>query len=252
MYGEGLYDPNRIVPKVGYDPGRAGERPYPLQEAGIDDAYFLNPRFATDSASAATAWATGYKTDDGNIAWLPGDPYGGALRTIAEILREERGFSIGVVSTVPFTHATPAAHVSHNKKRSNYFAIADEIIRTNKPEVVIGGGHPSWDPTYMPAALYNDVKTGVIPDYLFVERETGKDGEAALLTGTELARSRDKKLFGLFGGAGGNFEPPIPQDSPGSPKDGGIPDPLAQRPHRFPGMGPLHLKRLSLEFLQAC
>ena len=49
--------------------------------------------------------------------WLPGDPEGGALKTIAELLREKKGFAIGVVSTVPFTHATPAAHVSHNKSR---------------------------------------------------------------------------------------------------------------------------------------
>ena len=69
----------------------------------------------------------------------------------------------------------------------------------------------------MPTALYHDVKTGAITDYVFVERETGKDGGAALLTGAELARSQGKRLLGLFGGAGGNFEPPVPQDSPGSP-----------------------------------
>ena len=34
--------------------------------------------------------------------------------SIAELLRGRRGFAIGVVSTVPFSHATPAAHVSHN------------------------------------------------------------------------------------------------------------------------------------------
>ena len=45
---------------------------------GDRDAYFLNllggKEPATDSASAATAIATGYKTDDGNLAWLPATP----------------------------------------------------------------------------------------------------------------------------------------------------------------------------------
>ena len=64
------------------------------------------------------------------------------MKTIAELLREKKGYAIGVVSTVPFTHATPAAHVSHNKSRDNYTAIGTEILTAVKPEVVIGGGHP--------------------------------------------------------------------------------------------------------------
>lgn len=222
--GQSLYDPNAIVPSIGYDPTRGGFRPYPLQKFGIDDDYFLSPTYATDSASAATAWATGYKTDGGNIAWLPGDPANGAIKTIAEILREQKNFSIGVVSTVPFSHATPAAHVAHNVNRNNYHAIADEIIRITKPEVVIGGGHPSYDGDdsltegeYMPSELYNDLKTGVITDYVFVERENGKDGAQSLLAGAQEAVGTGKKLFGLFGGVGGNFESPVPNDFPGTP-----------------------------------
>ncbi len=151
-YGGGrIYDPLNIIPTIGYDPKRGGKKPYPLQKNGIDDRYFLNPVISTDSASAATAISTLYKTEDGNIAWLPGDPQDGALKTIAEIMREEKGISIGVVSTVPFSHATPASFVSHNKNRNCYYlkegcerGIADEIIKELKPDVVIGGGHPSW------------------------------------------------------------------------------------------------------------
>ncbi len=227
------YDPDYIIPKIGYDPCRGGKKPFPLDKS-IDDSYFLTklirwpddtPKYpATDSASAGTAISTGYKTDDGNIAWLPGDPGeggnrrdDGSLKTIAEILREEKGYSIGVVSTVPFSHATPASFVSHNKSRNNYYAIADEIIRETKPEVVIGGGHPSWDNTFMSEELYNDLKNGLISDYVFVERTTGVDGGEAIINGAELAVSQGKKLFGLFGGNDGNFEPPVPLDTPGSP-----------------------------------
>jgi alkaline phosphatase len=226
--GKPLYDPLKIIPDIGYDSGLGGRSPHPLQEWGIDDAYFIpkdgSKPFATDSASAATAWATGYKTDDGNIAWLPGDPDAGgnrnndgSLKTIAELLREVRDYAMGVVSTVPYSHATPAAHVSHNKSRNSYNAIADEIIRTTKPEVVIGGGHPSWNSGFMSTGLYNDVKNNVITDYVFVERTSGVDGGPAILSGADQAILEGKKLFGLFGGAGGNFEPPVPSDRPGFP-----------------------------------
>ncbi len=232
--GESYYDPNNVKPELGYDPIMGGEKPFPLEKPLID-GYFLTKLQkatddkakypATDSASAGTAISTGYKTDDGNIAWLAGDPDtggnrkdDGSLKTIAEILRDEKGFSIGVVSTVPFSHATPASFVSHNKNRNNYYEIADEIIKETKPEVVIGGGHPSWDDKYMSATLYGDLKNGVITDYVFVERVDGVDGGKAILNGADQAVSQGKKLFGLFGGKGGNFEPPVPSDTPGSPK----------------------------------
>lgn len=227
------YTPAGFNPTVGYDPLKGGLKPYPAQTAGINDAYFLtklasaptdpSPKYpATDSASAATAWATGVKTDDGNIAWAPGDPAGGALTTIAELLRKEKGFSIGVVSTVPFTHATPAAHVSHNVSRNNYIQIAKEIIRTIQPEVVIGGGYPGPGGTekysYIGEEEYTFLKT---PDpaspYLFVEREAGVDGSVSLLDAAHDAAEQGKKLFGLFGGRGGNFESHIAFDFPGTP-----------------------------------
>jgi len=100
---------------------------------------------ATDSASAATALATGFKTDEGNIAWRTGDPANGRLSTIAEMYRNQKKAAIGVVSTVPFSHATPAGFVSHNVNRNNYKAIAQEIIAGVRPDVVIGGGNPNYN-----------------------------------------------------------------------------------------------------------
>jgi alkaline phosphatase len=133
-------------------------------------------------------------------------------------MRDQLGSAMGVVSTVPFSHATPAAHASHNINRNNYFEIADEIIRTTQPEVVIGGGWPYNNSfKYLSSTLYNDVKNGVVSDYLFVERAAGKDGGAAIIAGATQAVASGKKLFGLFGGPGGNFESPIPSDTPGAP-----------------------------------
>jgi alkaline phosphatase len=227
--GEPPYDPASFNPELGYCPELGGKRPYPDDRTGLD-AYFLTKLEgklpATDSASAATAWATGYKTDDGNIAWLAGDPADGALKTIAELAREQRGAAIGVVSTVPFNHATPAAHVSHNKSRGNYHAISEEIVRVVKPEVVIGGGHPAWSPDFMSSAAYAEIKAD--SEYVFVERQVGIDAAPALRDAAATAVNRGKKLFGLFGGTGGNFEPPIPSDTPGAPSiaRGNIENPL--------------------------
>ena len=217
----GVYDPNAINPILGYDPAKGGKVPYPIgPELAGSQAYHMAK--ATDSASAATAWATGYKTDDGNIAWLPGDPDGGALKTIAELLREKKGYAIGVVSTVPFTHATPAAHVSHNKNRGNYHAIGEEILTVVKPEVVIGGGYAAGSSCASPIGssyLSQSTYTAVCADsdYHVVTRSTGVDGGVSLLEAAQYATKNGKKLFGLFGSSGGNFESLEPNDLPGTP-----------------------------------
>ncbi len=233
----GLYDPSQINPKYGYDPAIGGKEPYPLgpELPGAKDYHMAK---ATDSASAATAWATGYKTDDGNIAWLPGDPdeggnrnNDGSLKTIAEWLRELKGYAIGVVSTVPFTHATPAAHVSHNKSRNCYQKASHptcekgidwEILTEIKPEVVIGAGYPvgsSCTNTKSSAYISKEAYDAVCSDsdYLVVTRTPGVDGGIAILQAAQQAVASGKKLFGLYGGSGGHFESLVPHDLPGTP-----------------------------------
>lgn len=209
-YGAATFDP-----AVGYDVVRGGAVPYPLAPTP-DDSYFLarlgGKEPATDSASAGTALATGFKTDDGNVAWLPGDPANGALTTLAEAARARFGAAIGVVSTVPFTHATPACFVSHNTSRNNYAAIGAEIVNVVKPDVVIGGGWPSYvapaSYAYVGKAEYEALKAGTT-GYTFVERATGVEGGTALLAAAD-ALPAGGMLFGLFGGQGGSFESPVP------------------------------------------
>jgi alkaline phosphatase len=211
------YNPSAMAPGVGCDAvrtGKASAAPHtntPRYACRTPDG--AKPQGA-DSASTATAWATGYKTDTGNIAWLPGDPERGALRTIAELLREKRGYAIGIVTTVPFSDATPASQVSHNKSRRNHHAISDEIIRTARPEVVIGGGHPARNGAkHMSMVLYDEVKKGRIGDCAFVEREDGVDAARSLREAVARAVAQKKRLFGLFGGPEGHFEPPVPTDN---------------------------------------
>jgi len=212
------FDPKAYDPFVGYNPDLGGEERFPIDSTGTEDYFFPKTppqtNFATDSASAATAMATGVKTDEGNIAWLPGDPAGGALQTIAELFREKKHFAIGLVSTVPFNHATPAAFVSHNISRGNYHQIANEIITATKPDVVIGAGY--GHSTYMNEANAQLLNTS--DDYVVVKRVAGIDGGEALQSAAQRAIDAKKKLFGLFGGPDGHFESPLPVHRPGYPE----------------------------------
>ena len=226
--GRPPYSRSSFSPVLGYDVRADGPRP--IEGPGASRRFPPGP--ATDSASAATALATGFKTDSGSIAWLPGDPPNGQLTTIDEEFRARTGAGIGIVSTVPFDHATPAAFVSHNTSRSAYYTglkgykglgIADEIILRTKPEVVIGGGsplfdNPGFDPKkgYISGSLYHTLQTS--RDYLLVERKPGQDGGQAILEGAAQAAREGRKLFGLFGGRGGNFEVPRVENSPGRPR----------------------------------
>jgi alkaline phosphatase len=190
-------------------------------------AEFTSP--ATDSASAGTAFATGQKTDSGNLAWESGDPDHGALKSIVELVRQQKRGKVGVVSTVPFSHATPAAFVAHNASRNNYTAIGDEIIFGTRPDVVIGAGHPSSVGKYKYLSKPGYGFLSRTSEYVFVERDTdtAADADEALLLAADEAASAGKKLFGLFGNSDGNFESPVPANAPGAPavERGSLADP---------------------------
>jgi alkaline phosphatase len=114
---------------------------------------------ATDSAAAANAMSTGVKTWDAAIGVAPND----AVLTHMTQDFEAMGRSTGVVTSVPFSHATPAGFVAHNPNRSAYGAIADEMIKTSATDVIMGCGNP-W---------YNDDNTQVaVPNYGFISKAT--------------------------------------------------------------------------------
>ncbi len=91
----------------------------------------------TDSAAAATAMATGVKTSNGAIGV---DPAGRSLEDLAE-LAISKGRKAGVVTTVPFSHATPAGFSAHEATRASYKAIARDQVNS-KLSVVMGAGNP--------------------------------------------------------------------------------------------------------------
>lgn len=236
------FDPATAIHQLGYDPEQGGTAPYPIDPA-CHDTYFLRklPEYghdndgltipATDSAAAATAMATGMKTDSGKIAWRTNTDSDGQLITIAELMRSRKNAAIGIVSTVPFSHATPAAFVSHNIHRYNYYTgyngysglgIADEIITLTKPEVVIGGGHPAYsnplwkaDKGFISQQLYTTLVHS--NEYIFVERKANRNGATVLKEAAERAAANGKKLFGLFGGETGYFDGAMAKHQPDTP-----------------------------------
>jgi alkaline phosphatase len=112
---------------------------YNSEKAWTDPEYInIDP---TDSAPAATAMGTGFKAYDGSINYstslLP-------LETLAEIALR-KGKKAGAISTVQFSHATPAAFgASHNESRNNYAEIANEML-SGGLSVIMGAGHPDYD-----------------------------------------------------------------------------------------------------------
>jgi len=89
----------------------------------------------TDSSSAATAMATGYKIDNNEMGQLPD---GTSIPTILE-LAEIKGLATGVITTTQVAHATPAGFAAHILHRDMYNGIAAQMMDKGM-EVVMGGG----------------------------------------------------------------------------------------------------------------
>ena len=107
-----------------------------FEAAGSAVTYDSNS-FAPDSASTATSIATGYKTYSGSINV---DETGTIeYETIAEKLHEQKGYSVGVITSVNLNHATPAAFYAHQASRSSYYEIGLEMIASDF-EYFAGGG----------------------------------------------------------------------------------------------------------------
>jgi alkaline phosphatase len=124
--GDDFYDP---CYGWGYDPAAAwADFDY------VTDCY-------TDSAAAATAMSTGVKTYNGAIGV---DMDEKSVPHVLE-LAEDMGKATGVITSVQWTHATPAGFSAHNVSRNNYAEIGQEMVYDSAIDVVMGAGHPWYD-----------------------------------------------------------------------------------------------------------
>ncbi len=106
---------------------------------------------ATDSAAAATAMATGYKTDKGVIGRLPD---GRAARTLFEAAHGA-GFSTGVVTTSGLADATPGGFLAHVTSRDDYDQVLAQVLASDT-DILIGGDW-SGKPKAMRNPAYREV-----------------------------------------------------------------------------------------------
>ncbi|MFP4467808.1 MAG: alkaline phosphatase [Bacteroidales bacterium] len=95
----------------------------------------------TDSGAAGTALSTGNKTVGGFIGI---GLYGDTLTHISQAAKAA-GKSKGIVTSVPLSHATPAAFVAHNEARHNYEEIGRYMLFHSRLDVLMGAGHPGYN-----------------------------------------------------------------------------------------------------------
>lgn len=112
-----------------------------VYDSAFWDNYYSVTVNTTDSAAAATAMSTGVKTYDAAIGKNQDQQ---DLKHISQDF-EALGKATGVVTSVPFCHATPCGFVAHNTDRNNYVAIADEMITSSATDVIMGCGNPYYD-----------------------------------------------------------------------------------------------------------
>lgn len=112
---------------------------YAPRTAWEDPDYLM--RDYTDSGAAATALSTGSKVFDGSI----GIALGGDTLTHISQAAKARGKSIGIVSSVPLSHATPAGFAAHNHSRQNYVELGKYLLFSTQLDLIMAPGHPDYN-----------------------------------------------------------------------------------------------------------
>ena len=95
----------------------------------------------TDSAAAATAIACGEKADNGALGLKPD---GTRLESVAEFAKRN-GKKVGVMTTVPIVHATPAGFYAHRRSRGDNYGIALDLLASGFDYFAGGGVYDDYD-----------------------------------------------------------------------------------------------------------
>jgi alkaline phosphatase len=94
----------------------------------------------TDSAAACSAWGGGHRVSNGRLNVGDNDE----MHTPILQKFKKHGKSVGCVTSVPITHATPAGFCIINKSRGNQSEIAEDYLDLEF-DVMLGGGLEYFD-----------------------------------------------------------------------------------------------------------
>lgn len=207
----------------GYNAEKAGNFPWSI----ASDRAYIHGKTADDkdgehpypdSAGTATACCSGVKTYNAAIGV---DVSGAPVSAVAHEL-QQRGWAIGVVTSVPISHATPAAAYAHNVARDDYQDLTRDllglpsIMHPDAPlagvDVLIGGGYgqnakesKGQGTNFVPGNVWiTDADRTTIDvahggRYVVAERTVGRDGSDVLSAAAEQAAGSGHRLFGFFG-----------------------------------------------------
>lgn len=242
----------------GYDPRIAGVNPWTkgrLEAPGYLKGQSMNPHdkailtkvggiphAVTDSSSSAGEFAAGVKMYNNGVNV---DDQGRFQTPLFHQLQQS-GWKVGIVTSVPFCHASPAAMYAHNVNRDDYQDLARDMLGLesitqsthHEPihpglDVVMGTGFGKIGAravlaieqgqnvvpgnTYLSAddRAKIDAKNG--GRYVVVEPTRGVKAAGALEAAAKEAAAQNKRLFGFFGAdrfdhlpyrtADGNYDP---------------------------------------------
>ncbi|KXG84482.1 alkaline phosphatase [Agrobacterium bohemicum] len=200
LLGDGLSVAHRTAARIvskGMTEGKANGR---LNMDEMDHMAFIGTSsteaVATDSANTMSAYMTGHKTAV-NALGVYGDRTPSSLddpkvETLAEALRRQTKKSIGIVTTSELQDATPAAVVSHTRKRADKAEITGMMFDV-KPDVVLGGGSAYFLGKDTPGSKRKDDK-----DYIKLFKEAGYTLATDKSELEKAEGSNTGKLLGLF------------------------------------------------------
>ena len=204
----------------GYDWRMGGPNPWTL---GLDPAYLISKselrrQAYTDSSASATSMTVGIKTynDAVNV-----DERGKQVTPIARELQPQ-GYSIGVVTSVPISHATPACAYANNVSRDDYQDLTRDLVglpsiaHPDEPlsgvDVLIGAGWGAeivadrgQGDNFVPGNRYLTAEDQQLVDaeqggkYQLALRTAGQKGADVLTAAARQAIAEKRRLFGYFG-----------------------------------------------------
>ncbi|MEZ6135102.1 MAG: alkaline phosphatase [Pirellulaceae bacterium] len=209
----------------GYDVTRAGatawaEFPDPLYpNASLES----NNHAYTDSSSSATSMTSGIKTYNNGVNV---DFSGREVVPLARVLQDD-GFAVGVVTSVPISHATPAAAYASNVHRDDYQDLTRDMLGLpsiyhpgglSGLDVIIGGGwgeprdkDGAQGDNFVPGNRYLTSEDLAKIDranggkYVVAQRTHGRTGEDVLDEAVKQAIAGKHRLLGYFGVTGGHL-----------------------------------------------